>query len=69
MKEVKIRRVSEGLFELEPPFWCWSPHPYIADGLRRIVVGGDFPFYVYRKFSFIRDIFMVVTTPISALRV
>jgi len=68
MKGVKIKRVSEGLYELEPPFWCWSPHPYVADGLRRIVAGGDLPLYICKKVSF-RDIWLVMTIPISALRV
>ena len=68
MKEVKIRRVSEGLFELEPPGWCWSPHPYIVSGLRQIVSGGDLPLYIYKKTSF-RDIWLVATIPINTLKV
>jgi len=67
VKEVKVRRVSEELFELELPFWYWSPSPYIIKGLKQIIADGDFPFYVYRKFG-LREIYVVVTTRISTLK-
>ena len=68
MKEVKVRRVGEGLFELIMPFWYWNIHPYIVAGLRQIIAGGELPFHIYRKVGF-REIFMVATTRVGALKV
>jgi len=68
VKEVKVRRVSEELFELKPPSWCWNPSPYIVEGLRQIIAGGDFPFYTYKKFG-PREIYMVATTRIDTLKI